>query len=152
MDNSENKPETKMARVLKLSRRYLTLLTSTVCILCALLALLIVLLLYVTYPREPKISAESVNLRLLVNAINTYRIDHGKLPLESHFKESMEQYLTDTSILSQARYFCDSKSFVLIAPGANKKFDTPEGYNNLNAFETQTDDTILFWPVPKGHD
>ncbi len=152
MDKPENKPETKMAWILKMLRRYLILLTSTVCILCALLALLILLLLYVTYPREPKISLESVNLRLLVNAINTYRIDHSKLPLESHFKESMEQYLTDTSILSQVRYFCEPNSFVLIVPGANKKFDTPEGYNSLKAFKTQTDDTIIFWPLPKGHD
>jgi hypothetical protein len=96
-----------------------------------------------------KVTVQDINLRMLEHAINTYHNDHGRLPLESEFKESLKGYVQDADVLSQARYYCEGNSFVLVAPGRNKKFDTPEGYKNIRTSGTETDDIIEFHQVPE---
>lgn len=130
-------------------RRRFLLIVLLVSILFGLLFLVRFLFVVRTGEMIDKVTVQDINLRMLEHAINAYHNDHGRLPLESEFKESLKGYLQDADILSRARYYCEGNSFVLVAPGRNKKFDTPEGYKNIRASGTETDDIIEFHQVPE---
>ena len=44
------------------------------------------------------------------------------------------------------RYYQDGENYILVSPGKNKKYDTPEGYEsikeNIKEFREKTDDII----------
>jgi hypothetical protein len=94
---------------------------------------------------------EYINLKLVCSTIDCYRIDHnGELPSEEAFKESLTDYLKDVNVLSNIRYFPHEREFVLVTPGKNGKFDTPDGFENIKAFAGECDDYVLFSPYKAG--
>lgn len=94
---------------------------------------------------EPKLSALSV-------ALTMYENDYGVFPPEEDFG----QLLLDRNIIAKEdvlysghgnillRYFRHEDKFVLVGPGKNKKYDTPEGYENIKEFREKSDDIIRF--------
>ncbi len=99
---------------------------------------------------EPKLSALSV-------AITMYENDYGELPPEADFKRVLleNKFIDKEDVFYSGhkentllRYFQNGDSYFLIGPGENKRYDTPEDYNNVRDFyeksENKTDDIINY--------
>ncbi|MHC4084183.1 MAG: hypothetical protein ACYSWZ_05395 [Planctomycetota bacterium] len=95
------------------------------------------------------IPVEKADLKILYSAVHLYRIDNGRLPSEEGFRDELSEYFEDVNFLSDFKYFRQGDEFVLVSPGKNKKFDTPNGFENIKNFEGKSDDLILFSPFPK---
>ncbi len=91
-------------------------------------------------------------LLCLSQALYSYKHEYDELPSEVNFKN---QLLSKSLILNEnlfysgrtnipIRYFRDGNDFVFVTPGKNRKYDTPEGYENIKAFKKKTDDMIEF--------
>jgi hypothetical protein len=93
------------------------------------------------------IHVERVNLIIVSSAVYQYRIDHGRLPSEEGFRDELAEYLEDASILSKIKYFRQGDEFVLVSPWKNKKFDTPDGFQNIRDFKGESDDLVLLSPI-----
>jgi len=98
--------------------------------------------LKVTAPRMDLGDSRQGTLRGLATAFWMYKMDHGSLPSEAEFKDQVKEYLQGQDMLMLVRYFCKESSFVLVNPGSNGKFDTPEGYDALKNFKNDTDDIV----------
>jgi hypothetical protein len=94
-------------------------------------------------------SAEELNLKIVMHAIGCYRLDYGRLPSEEGFRDELSEYFEDANILSEFKYFRQGDEFVLVKPGENKKFDTPNGFENIRNFKGESDDLILFSPFDR---
>jgi hypothetical protein len=110
--------------------------------LCCLAFILYV----INYIPKDLIPVEYANLKILYSAVHHYRIDHGGLPSEEGFRDEMSEYFEDANIPFNFKYFRQGDEFVLVSPGKNKKFDTPDGFENIKNFEGKRDDFILFSP------
>ena len=84
--------------------------------------------------------------------INMYKIDYGEFPPEGNFKQlllerkiidSEDRFYSDYGNLL-IRYFRNDGNFVLVSPGKNGRYDTPEGYQNIRNFRGKTDDIVKF--------
>jgi hypothetical protein len=95
------------------------------------------------------IPVEEANLKILYSAVHYYRIEHGGLPSEEGFIDELSGDFVDANNLFEFKYFRQGDEFVLVSPGKNKKFDTPEGFENIENFEGESDDLILFSPFDR---
>ena len=98
--------------------------------------------LKVTAPRMDLGDSRQGTLRGLATAFWMYKMDHGSLPSEAEFKDQVKEYLECEDMLQQVRYFRKGSSYVLIHPGSNGEFDTPQGYEALKNFKKRTDDIV----------
>jgi hypothetical protein len=100
---------------------------------------------------------DEAKLNSLAVAITLYVDDYGELPPEADFKRVLleHNYIDKEDVFYSShkenmllRYYQDGDSYVLVAPGKNKTFDTPEGYKNIRDFcvksKKKTDDIIHF--------
>ena len=106
------------------------------------LLLLRVVLLELAGSHRDKSDYRRAELRNLSSIFRMYKIDYGSLPSEAEFKDQVKEYLQGQDMLMLVRYFCKESSFVLVNPGSNGKFDTPEGYDALKNFKNDTDDIV----------
>jgi hypothetical protein len=135
----------------KLKLRYIAI----ICIAALVFAILLFTLLVhlVMRPHKDSYPVEYAKLKMIQGAVLNYKLDHNsELPSEEVFKESMVNYLEDVNVLSKIRYFKQGNEFVVVSPGKNKKFDTPEGFENIRAFTGESDDYVLFSPYKAGPD
>jgi hypothetical protein len=99
---------------------------------------------------EPKINS-------LMVAIILYEEEYGELPPEADFKRVLleHKFITKEDVFYSGhkentllKYYQNGDSYFLIGPGENKRYDTPEDYNNVRVFyeksENKTDDIIHF--------
>jgi len=86
-------------------------------------------------------------------AIVMYETEYGELPPEENFKQILlERNIIDNEDKFYAgygknillRYYRQEDNYVLVSPGKNEKYDTPEGYENIKEFREKTDDIIRF--------
>lgn len=111
---------------------------------------LLIFVLSMPVPYIHKTPHDKGKIHILQTAIVLYESKYSDLPTESNFRDVLLTnklvqnekafYSDDTDIL--IRYFRQGTNFVLVSPGKNKKYDTPEGYENIKAFEKETDDII----------
>ena len=95
------------------------------------------------------IPVEEANLKILHSAVHQYRIDHGGLPSEEGFRDELLECFENVNILPEFKYFRQEDEFVLVSPGKNKKYDTPDGFENIKNFKGESDDLILFSPCER---
>ena len=127
----------------------LYLVVSIVAVLVLGLCCLAFILYVINYIPMDVIPVEYANLKMLCSAVHYYRIDNGKLPSEEGFRDEMSEYFEDANIPFNFKYFRQGDEFVLVSPGKNKKFDIPDGFENIKNFEDESDDLILFSPFPR---
>ncbi|MHC4641062.1 MAG: hypothetical protein ACYS32_05410 [Planctomycetota bacterium] len=117
-------------------------------LLLGLCCLAFILFLFNSYHIDV-IPAEKANLKVLYSAVHQYRIEHGGLPSEEGFRDELLECFEDVNILPEFKYFRQEDEFVLVSPGKNKKYDTPDGFENIKNFKGESDDFILFSPFPR---
>lgn len=99
---------------------------------------------------------DKANLSVLMNAVFTYSADYGDLPPESEFKALLLKHnlVTDETVFHSTcsgipfRYYTSGDHFVLVGPGANGRYETPEGYVNIEASKDRGDDIVRRAKVP----
>jgi hypothetical protein len=133
----------------KLKLRYIAIL----CIAAFIFVFLLFMLLVAMRPHKDSYPVEYATLKIVQSTVLNYKLDHSsELPSEEAFKESMANYIEDVNVLSKIRYFKQGNEFVVVSPGKNKKFDTPEGFENVRSFTGESDDYVLFYPYKAGPD
>ena len=107
-------------------------------------------------PHDP-ISTDRAKLSQVASGLYGYALDHGDLPSPAEYKANLMDggYVEDeTSFYSyskagctEIRYFVSGNRFVLVTPGANDRYDTPEGYEELENAKATRDDLLRFGAI-----
>ena len=96
---------------------------------------------------------DQYKLNELRSAVLSYYKEYWEIPPEGELKRLLiERNIVEdkdgTAFKSQAgleiRYFTSENRFVFVAPGRNGRYDTPEGYEAIEATEDTGDDFVQF--------
>ncbi|MCP4256126.1 MAG: hypothetical protein GY774_01205 [Planctomycetes bacterium] len=108
-------------------------------------------------PGHPR-HVDHYKLKELHSAVITYYIEYNEIPLEGELKQLLiERNIVEdedgTAFKShpglEIRYFTSENRFVFVAPGRNGRYDTPEGYEAIEAIEDTGDDFVQFGRILK---
>ena len=110
--------------------------------------------------RVETIPYDIYKLSSLKAAVNMYYLDYGEIPAEYELKRLLleREFVENETLFYSApsgkeiRYFTSGNRFVFVAPGANGRYDTPEGYEFLEACKETGDDFVKFGHVLKNID
>jgi len=99
-----------------------------------------------------KIDIDEAKLHSIATAIDLYAIKNKMLPQDEKVRELLlrEEFIVKDNVFYSEysdklfRYYSCGEKYVLVSPGKNRKYDSPEGYENLKEFKEKTDDIIRF--------
>lgn len=121
-------------------------------LLVILLIVVFSLWLFRLMPRVETRPYDIHKLSELDSAVHMYYLDYGEIPPENELKRLLlkRNVVVDEKIFysvpsgKEIRYFTSGNRFVFVAPGANGQYDTPEGYEQIEASKETGDDFVKF--------
>ncbi len=103
-------------------------------------------------PRHPR-HVDHYKMNELHSSVLSYYMEYWEIPPEGELKRLLiERNIVEdkdgTAFKShpglEIRYFTSENRFVFIAPGRNGRYDTPEGYEAIEATKDTRDDFVKF--------
>ena len=96
-------------------------------------------------------------LSTLESAVHMHYLDYGEIPAENELKRLLLErgFVEDETFFYSApsgkeiRYFTSGSRFVFVTPGNNGCYDTPEGYEHIEASKDTGDDFVKFGYIHK---
>lgn len=140
-----------------MTRRREYLLFFGLMVVCVIVSVCAALIYHVVYqPEVDPYTVDRAKLRMLGSALIEYGSDYGNLPPEGQFRTLLleRDIAADESLFSTTeasipfRYCTRGGHFVLVGPGANGTYDTPEGYDDIEASQNRGDDIVMWGSLP----